>query len=159
VQESEDLAQETFITAWQRLGELRDVEKLPAWLCGIARNLANNWIRRTQLERQARTETALENVAAPCLEETDSAESERESQIALLWATLKEIPMQFRDPLLHFLCGFISKCHGEDTVRLYSASYKSCDAMGDGMCFTCSCSCENEQRTGQCFNGGFLSGI
>ena len=100
VQESEDLAQETFITAWQRLGELRDVEKLPAWLCGIARNLANNYLRRTKTERQARTETALENVAAtPCCDET---EAESEEQIALLWATLKEIPMQFREPLIMY---------------------------------------------------------
>ena len=58
VQESEDLAQETFIAAWQRLHELREVEKLPAWLCGIARNLANNWIRRTQRERHSRCDSA-----------------------------------------------------------------------------------------------------
>ncbi len=32
---SEDLAQETFVTAWQRLGELREPSKLRAWLCGI----------------------------------------------------------------------------------------------------------------------------
>ena len=43
---SEDLAQETFVTAWKRLGELRDRTKLRAWLCGIARNLTNNWIRQ-----------------------------------------------------------------------------------------------------------------
>src|SRR5262245_9637764 len=35
---SEDLAQETFITAWKRLQHLREHHKLRAWLCGIARN-------------------------------------------------------------------------------------------------------------------------
>jgi RNA polymerase sigma factor (sigma-70 family) len=40
--QSEDLAQETFITAWRQLRELRDPEKLRSWLCGIARNLINN---------------------------------------------------------------------------------------------------------------------
>src|ERR1041385_6018815 len=44
--QSEDLAQETFIAAWKRLSELREPNNLRAWLCGIARNLSNNSIRR-----------------------------------------------------------------------------------------------------------------
>jgi len=41
--QSEDLAQDTFVTAWKRLRDLREPEKLRAWLCGIARNLINNF--------------------------------------------------------------------------------------------------------------------
>src|ERR1700744_3301740 len=44
--QSEDLAQETFITAWKRLALLREREKLRAWLCGIARNRINNFLRQ-----------------------------------------------------------------------------------------------------------------
>lgn len=44
--QSEDLAQETFFAAWKQLGELREPAKLRAWLCGIARNLINNTLRR-----------------------------------------------------------------------------------------------------------------
>ena len=36
---SEDVAQETFLVAWRRLGELSETAKLRPWLCGIARNL------------------------------------------------------------------------------------------------------------------------
>ncbi len=36
---SEDVAQETFLVAWRRLGELSEIAKLRPWLCGIARNL------------------------------------------------------------------------------------------------------------------------
>src|SRR5437763_5722704 len=43
---SEDLAQETFITAWKQLRRLREPAKLRSWLCGIARNLINNSLRR-----------------------------------------------------------------------------------------------------------------
>ena len=39
---SEDLAQETFVAAWQQLPVLREPSKLRAWLCGIARNLISN---------------------------------------------------------------------------------------------------------------------
>lgn len=42
--QSEDLAQETFITAWKHLRQLREKQKLRAWLCGIARNRINNEI-------------------------------------------------------------------------------------------------------------------
>src|ERR1700684_2420036 len=34
---SEDIAQETFISAWKSLSGLRDAAKLPGWLCQIAR--------------------------------------------------------------------------------------------------------------------------
>src|SRR5690348_14494806 len=44
--QSEDLAQETFITAWKHLARLRERDKLRAWLCGIARNRINNFLRR-----------------------------------------------------------------------------------------------------------------
>src|SRR5688572_30705401 len=43
---SEDIAQETFLAAWQQLASLREPAKLRSWLCGIARNLANNTLRR-----------------------------------------------------------------------------------------------------------------
>src|SRR5438046_976332 len=44
--QSEDLAQEIFITAWKHLRVLREPDKLRAWLCGIARNRINNALRR-----------------------------------------------------------------------------------------------------------------
>jgi len=44
--ESEDLAQETFVTAWKHLAELREPAKLRAWLCAIARNLIGKKLRR-----------------------------------------------------------------------------------------------------------------
>ena len=44
---SEDIAQETFLIAWRKLDELREVEKLPGWLCAIAKNLA----RQTRLQQ------------------------------------------------------------------------------------------------------------
>jgi DNA-directed RNA polymerase specialized sigma24 family protein len=43
---SEDMAQETFITAWNRLKDLREPNKLRQWLCGIVRNVAANAVRR-----------------------------------------------------------------------------------------------------------------
>src|ERR1043165_2055930 len=55
--ESEDLAQETFITAWKYLRQLRETQKLRAWLCGIARNRIRNFLRREGREPAHRAET------------------------------------------------------------------------------------------------------
>src|ERR1043165_5558333 len=44
--QSEDLAQETFVTAWKQLADLREPEKLRSWLCRISRNLTYDAVRR-----------------------------------------------------------------------------------------------------------------
>src|SRR3954462_613947 len=44
--QSEDLAQETFVTAWKQLADLREPEKLRSWLCRISRNLTYDALRR-----------------------------------------------------------------------------------------------------------------
>src|SRR5436309_15202562 len=62
--QSEDLAQETFITAWTHLRHLREPTKLRAWLCGIARNRINNFLRREGRKPLARA-ASLEMVEEP----------------------------------------------------------------------------------------------
>src|SRR5258705_760377 len=59
--QSEDLAQETFITAWKHLRHLREPSRLRSWLCGIARNRINNCLRREGREPLRGAET-LESV-------------------------------------------------------------------------------------------------
>src|SRR5216110_3830762 len=55
--QSEDLAQETFITAWKHLRHVREAAKLRAWLCGIARNRIRNFLRREGREPVRKAET------------------------------------------------------------------------------------------------------
>src|SRR5438045_6978256 len=43
---SEDVAQETFWTAWRQRASLEQPDRLRAWLCGIARNLAKDARRK-----------------------------------------------------------------------------------------------------------------
>src|SRR6187455_3098438 len=45
---SEDAGQEAFLTAWRKIHELREPEKLRAWLAQIARNAALGHLRRTR---------------------------------------------------------------------------------------------------------------
>src|ERR1700722_10643690 len=44
--QSEDVAQETFITAWKHLRLLREPAKLRSWLCGVVRTRLHKHVAR-----------------------------------------------------------------------------------------------------------------
>jgi RNA polymerase sigma factor (sigma-70 family) len=100
--QSEDLAQETFITAWKRLGHLRQQHSLRAWLCGIARNRINNALRREGREplRKAEPLDAIQESVAPGPSPHEHAISNEEA--AILWRSLERIPAIYREPLILF---------------------------------------------------------
>ena len=100
--QSEDLAQETFITAWHRLGHLRERQKLRTWLCGIARNRINNALRREGREplRDAEPLESLQETTATEPLPREQAISNEEA--AILWRSLERIPQAYREPLILF---------------------------------------------------------
>ncbi len=53
-----DCAQETIVRAWLKAGQLRDPERFPAWLRGIAVRLVRDEERRRMRERRAWREAA-----------------------------------------------------------------------------------------------------
>ena len=99
---SEDLAQETFISAWKHLGQLRERDKLRSWLCGIARNRINNFLRREGREplHQAKSlEDASESFSPEPLPVDYTISNEEE---AILWRALEKIPPLYREVLVLF---------------------------------------------------------
>jgi len=100
--QSEDVAQETFITAWKHLRHLREPDKLRSWLCGIVRNRIHKNLRREGRE-PAHNAESLE--MAPELRATEALPSEhavsREEE-AILWRSLERIPESYRAPLILF---------------------------------------------------------
>lgn len=99
---SEDLAQETFVTAWKQLANLREREKLRAWLCGIARNLIHNSLRKQGREPSHRAESLdeISEFAAPEPLPVERTISNEEAEI--LWRSLERIPEIYREPLVLF---------------------------------------------------------
>ena len=97
---SEDLAQDTFVTAWQRLPELREPSKLRAWLRGIARNLTSNAQRRAGYEPAHLAEpfSATHEPIAPEASPAEQTVSREEE--AMLWRALEGIPETYREPLV-----------------------------------------------------------
>jgi RNA polymerase sigma factor (sigma-70 family) len=100
--QSEDLAQETFITAWKHLVHLRERDKLRSWLCGIARNRINNFLRREgrePLHKAALLDEISETHSPEPLPVEYTISNEEQ---AILWRSLERIPEIYREPLVLF---------------------------------------------------------
>ena len=98
---SEDIAQETFLVAWQSRGELRESSRLGGWLCGIARNLAKQWNRKRGAKKYATADGELANRAIDAgpspIQRVISAEEQR-----TVWNSLEKIPENYREVLVLF---------------------------------------------------------
>lgn len=93
---SEDAAQEAFITAWSRIGDLREPEKLRAWLVQITRNAALAHLRRS---RGATLEEVKEDVADEHQQAPDEIAAHAE-EAALVRGALAKLPANYRTPLV-----------------------------------------------------------
>lgn len=100
LQRSEDIAQQTFIVAWQKQNENVEPDRFGAWLRGIANNLARNENRLKENVRQ-KTSVSLKDRHVTAGSNPESETSQRE-QSELLWATLDKIPLEYREPLVLF---------------------------------------------------------
>ena len=100
--QSEDLAQETFVTAWKQLAGLREPEKLRAWLCGIARNLINNSLRKHGREPSHHAESLEEIPESHSPEPLPGEQAISNEELAILWRSLEKIPEIYREPLVLF---------------------------------------------------------
>jgi len=84
----DDLAQETFISAYRSLGSYRQESPLALWLLGIARNLALKHLREEQ-RRRSREAGSLEAALSRWSEERISAEEPAEGRHERVVAALR----------------------------------------------------------------------
>ncbi len=102
VSRSEDLAQETFVTAWRKLNQLREPQKLRSWLCSIARSVASNALRSDKREP---TQAAAPLDAAsgrPTATPDPTGHAINHEEEAILWRSLERIPELYREPMVLF---------------------------------------------------------
>ncbi len=76
---SEEVAQEAFLIAWQKLPAVSPPPQLPAWVCGIARNLARNAARRP---KEMSMTDAMTEPAAPATSPVDAMIDREREQLA-----------------------------------------------------------------------------
>lgn len=99
---SQDVAQETFLSAWKGLAELREPAKLRSWLAGIARNLARSALRARGRGALGAAEPlgAHDEPRAPQPSPLEAVLS-REDEM-LVARALAALPETYREPLVLF---------------------------------------------------------
>ncbi|MBI2421374.1 MAG: sigma-70 family RNA polymerase sigma factor [Candidatus Hydrogenedentes bacterium] len=130
LRQSEDLAQETFLVAWQKLASLRKRESLPAWMCSIARNLSREWLRK-----QSRLPTVpLEHAgAAAAVAETAEEAGRARDRADAVWTALAAIPETYREPLVLYYRHDKSIRHIAEALGLTEACVKQRLSRGRNM--------------------------
>jgi RNA polymerase sigma factor (sigma-70 family) len=98
--QSEDLAQETFVAAWKQLADLRDPDKLRSWLCRISRNLTCDALRKQGREPIYNAEPLEDIVESPAPELPPSDCTITREEEAILWRAIERIPQNYREPLV-----------------------------------------------------------
>jgi RNA polymerase sigma factor (sigma-70 family) len=98
--DSQDLAQEAFIIAWSKLSDLNDPAKFKSWLYGIARNLLHNSSRRQLRDPLSDAGPLDDNLTTPSANPTEQTITNEEE--AILWRSLEQIPVDYREPLVLF---------------------------------------------------------
>jgi RNA polymerase sigma-70 factor, ECF subfamily len=98
---ADDLAQETFLTAFRRLSSYQGRASLAGWLVGIARNLALDYLRR-EAHRYQRENTSLEKALRQWQLERVEADvpEEFEAELSALRNCLKDLPAPSRDVVM-----------------------------------------------------------
>ena len=94
-QEAEDLTQETFCQAQNKLGQLRAPGRAKAWLFSILRNAYLRRIRDSKQEHRVPLDSVAEIPDRP-------TEPLPEIDLAILQKALGELPESFRTPLILF---------------------------------------------------------
>ncbi len=107
-QAAQDIAQETFLSAWSNLGKLNEGHKFGRWLNQIAINLSKRWLRDRQMHQE---KTA-------SLKDMVSLTQERGYQSYKLrhevWEAIDELKEDYREAvILHYVSGYSYKEIGE----------------------------------------------
>lgn len=100
--QSEDLAQDTFIAAWKALASLREPPRLRSWLCGIARNLSHNCLRRQKHEPVHAAQPIEEVSEPPALDPQPVEQAISKEEEAIMWRSLERLPEIYREVLVLF---------------------------------------------------------
>ena len=97
---SEELTQEAFMTAWQKIGQLRDGRALDTWLFRITVNCSREFWRRSKKNGCLEIELIKDCVVAP----EQGPDAEEKEIMAVLINDVSKLPVKLREVIvLHYL--------------------------------------------------------
>jgi RNA polymerase sigma factor (sigma-70 family) len=95
---SEELAQETFLSAWKNLRQLKELSGFRPWLCTIARNMLNSYYRKKKTIPLDPADIA--DLSDQTQNPSDNLISQEEN--AMLQQALMQIPAEYREPMVMY---------------------------------------------------------
>ena len=102
VEKSEDLAQETFLHAWNNLSQLKDLNKFRSWLIRITRNIITDSLRKQKRDLIKKTGSIEEIDYKRAKKSEPDREALIKEQQVIVQSALIEIPEKYREPLVLF---------------------------------------------------------
>ncbi|MFA5239844.1 MAG: RNA polymerase sigma factor [Phycisphaerae bacterium] len=120
-QTSEDLTQESFITAWQHINQLKSGKTINGWMYQIASNVSRLYWRR----HKGSDAVSIEGMDLPAGVESGSDKSANSEQVARLKKAVAELPVKLRQAVvLHYL-QHLSIAEGAEAVGVRKGTFKS----------------------------------
>jgi RNA polymerase sigma-70 factor, ECF subfamily len=100
--EVDDLVQDVFIRALRRLSTLRDTASFGAWLAAIARNVANDYHRRSVPEKPLPDEAASDHAHEIQVQEVQcgTSRADRNEQAATILEAVRSLSESYRETLI-----------------------------------------------------------
>ena len=98
---SEELAQETFISAWKSLSQLKDLSRFRSWLCAIARHIVRNSYRAKKRDIISKA-VPLDDVQTAVSSDPQKGDEINENRQAVVSMALQQLPDKYREPLVLF---------------------------------------------------------
>jgi RNA polymerase sigma-70 factor (ECF subfamily) len=101
-EDAEDLAQDAFLRAYRRIGDLKNPDRFASWLYGIALNRCRDYAKNVRRETYAfsRTEEQEDADALPGKTRAQDEELMSEERSEQLWAALDELSSTYATPFL-----------------------------------------------------------
>lgn len=118
---ADDLAQETFLAAWSRIGRLEDGGRVRAWLCGIG---YNKWLTAQRAAARGRSRDQLYDAERPTASGPDA-----EDRLALE-AAMAQLPAEQRACVALCLAADFSHAEAATALGLPLGTVKSHVARG-----------------------------
>lgn len=120
-QVSEDLTQESFLRAWQHIGQLRSDKALNSWLYRIAANISKLYWRKHKDNKMV----SMEAIDAPDDNEADHCKSGQSDQLDRLKNIVATLPMKLRQAVVLHYMQYLTIAEAAEAAGVREGTFKS----------------------------------